>query len=136
MAPTAHRAAEWGFKILGAFVGTDEVVINALRQKSKTLKDLTDVMLRNLQVQARSHLHKRCCNAKVNYWLRSQFPILTKDFIADFQSLQVKLVASYHGLYDDSDLARAWLQIREVYERAVLSINKGGMALRSVKLVS
>ena len=66
MAPTAHRAAEWGFKILGAFVGTDEVVINALRQKSKTLKDLTDVMLRNLQVQARSHLHKRCCNAKVN----------------------------------------------------------------------
>ena len=66
----------------------------------------------------------------------TRFPIHAKDFITNFQSFQVKLVASYHGLYDDSDLARAWLQIREVYERAVLSINKGGMALRSVKLVS
>lgn len=27
-------------------VGTDEFVINALKQKSKALKDLTDVMLR------------------------------------------------------------------------------------------
>ena len=68
----------------------------------------------------------------IYYWLRSQFPIHAKDFIDDFQSLQVKLLASYHGLHDESDLMRAWSQFREVYERAALPINKGGMGLRTV----
>ena len=31
------RATEWGFKALGAFVGTDEFVVNALKQKSEAL---------------------------------------------------------------------------------------------------
>ena len=81
--------------------------------------------------------HKRCYNynTKVNYWLRSQFPIHTKGFISDFQILQIKLLASYHGLYDESDLAQAWPQIHEVYGRATLPIAKGRMALRSLKLV-
>ena len=130
-----RRAAEWGFKVLGAFVGTDEFVVNALKQKSEALKELTDVMLRYPNVQARYQLHKSCYNAKVNYWLRSQFPVHAKDFIDDFQSLQVKLLASYHGLHDESDLTRAWPSFREVYDRAALPINKGGMELRSVKLV-
>ena len=95
-----RRAAEWGFKVLGAFVGTDRFVVKALKQKSEALKGLTDVMLRYPNAQARYHLHKSCYNAKVHYWLRSRFPIHSKDFIDDFQSLQVKLLASYHGLYD------------------------------------
>ena len=116
-------------------MGTDEFVVNALKQKSEALKELTDVMLRYPNVQARYQLHKSCYNAKVNYWLRSQFPVHAKDFIDDFQSLQVKLLASYHGLHDESDLTRAWPSFREVYDRAALPINKGGMELRSVKLV-
>ena len=31
------RKAEWGFKILGAYVGTDEFVMNALQQKIEYL---------------------------------------------------------------------------------------------------
>ena len=62
-----RRAAEWGFKVLGAFVGTDEFVVNALKQKSEALKELTDVMLRYPNTQARCQLHKSCYNAKVNY---------------------------------------------------------------------
>ena len=104
-------------------MGTDEFVVYALKQKSEALKDLTDVMLRYPNAQARYHLHKSYYNAIVNYWLRSQFPIHAKDFIDDFQSLQVKLLASYHGLYDESDLMRAWPRFREVYERAALPIN-------------
>ena len=46
----------------------------------------------------------------------------------------MKLLASYHGLYDESDLMRAWPRFREAYERAALPINKGEMELRSVKL--
>ena len=47
-----RRRAEWGFKILGAFVGTDQFVIDALNQEMKTFQGLTDVMLRYLSVQA------------------------------------------------------------------------------------
>ena len=46
-------------------------------------------------------------NAKVDYWLRSRLPPHAKGFIDDFQSLQAKLLASHHGLYDESDLTRA-----------------------------
>jgi len=45
------------------------------------------------------------------------------------------LLLLFYLFYDEFDLARAWPQFREVYERAALPINKGGMALRSVKLV-
>ena len=51
-----RRAAEWGFKVLGTFVGTDQFVVKALKQKSEALKGLTDVMLRYPNAQARYHL--------------------------------------------------------------------------------
>lgn len=37
------RRADWGFKILGAFVGTDEYVMNALRMKMRDIQNLTNV---------------------------------------------------------------------------------------------
>ena len=38
-------------------------------------------------------------------------------------------------MYDESEVARRWFQTRKVYERAVLPIDKGGMALRNVRPV-
>ena len=48
----------------------------------------------------------------------------------------MKLLASYHGVYDDDDFSRSRDQIAELYERAALPIEKGGMGLRSISLVS
>ena len=45
---------------------------------------------------------------KVRLHIQPQFPILTQSFVADFQSLQMRLVVSYHyhyhGLHDESEV--------------------------------
>ena len=46
-----------GFKVLGAFVGTNEYVMSALREKMKATQSITEVMLRYPNAQARHYLH-------------------------------------------------------------------------------
>ena len=132
----AKRRVEWGFKILGAFVGTDEYVLASLRPKMEGLRNLSQTLLRYPNVQARYFLHKTCFNAKINYWMRAQYPAHTTPFVNDFKELQMKLLASYHGIYDDNDFNRSRDQIAELYERAALPIEKGGMGLRNISLIS
>ena len=48
----------------------------------------------------------------------------------------MKLLASYHGIYDDDDFNRSRGQIAKLYERAALPIEKGGMGLTNISLVS
>ena len=50
---TTWRRAEWGFKILRAFMGMYEFELNTLRQKVKRIQNLIDVMLRYPNMQAR-----------------------------------------------------------------------------------
>ena len=63
----SRRRLELGFKILGAFVGTDEYVLSALRRKMDDFQRLTQTLLLYPNVQARHHLHRFCFNAKANY---------------------------------------------------------------------
>ena len=42
----AKRSVQWGCKILGAFVGTDEYVIHQLNDKMRKINHLTDVLIR------------------------------------------------------------------------------------------
>ena len=132
----AKRRFEWGFKILGAFVGTDEFVMASLRPKMEGLRKLARALLRYPNVQARYLLHKICFNAKINYWMRAQYPAHTAPFVNDFKEEQMKLLASYHGIYDDDDFNSSRVQIAELYERAALPIDKGGMGLRNISLIS
>ena len=84
-----ERRAEWGIKILGAYVGTDEYVVNALRCKMVSIRKLTQTMLYYPNVQARYYLHRFCYNAKVNYWMRAQFPKHVAPFVQDFKEQQL-----------------------------------------------
>ena len=97
------RKAEWGFKILGAYVGTDEFVMNALQQKMESIRKITQTLLLYPNVQARYYLHRFCYNSKVNYWLRTQFPSHVAPFVQDFKESQARLIASYHRLHDVND---------------------------------
>ena len=54
------RRTEWGCKILGAFVGTDEYVIHELGSKMNRLEKLTDTLLQYPKVQFRYRLHRFC----------------------------------------------------------------------------
>ena len=47
------RKAEWGFMMLGAYIGTDEFVMNALQQKMESIRKLTQTLLHYPNVQAR-----------------------------------------------------------------------------------
>ena len=60
------RKAEWGFKILGAYVGTDEFVMNALQQKMESIRKITQTLLLYPNVQARCYLRRFCYNSEVN----------------------------------------------------------------------
>ena len=72
-----------GFKVLGAFVGTNEYVMSALREKMKATESITKVMLRFPNAQARHYLHRFCCSDKINYWMRSYFPTHAAELMED-----------------------------------------------------
>ena len=70
----ARRQLERGFKTLGAFIGTDEYVLSALRRKTHDFQKFTQTLLLYPNIQARCRLHRFCFNAKVNYSMRAQYP--------------------------------------------------------------
>ena len=43
--------------------------------------------------------------------MRAQYPAHTMPFVNDFKEVQMKLLASYHGIYDDDDFNRSRGQI-------------------------
>ena len=78
------RNIEWGFKILGAFVGTDEYVLCNLESKMSKIDRVTDLLIQYPKAQFRYCLHRFCYDAKVNYWLRAQLPLHGRRFVDDF----------------------------------------------------
>ena len=63
----AKRSVQWGCKILGAFVGTDEYAIHELGNKMRKINNLTDVLIQYPKHQFRHCLHRLCYDSKVNY---------------------------------------------------------------------
>ena len=65
-------------------------------------------------------LHRFCYDSKVNYWLRTQLPYHGNRFVDGFREQQMRLVASYHGVSDKSEVQSNWADVYEWYERATL----------------
>ena len=59
--------------------------------------------------------------------MRAQYPAHATPFVDSFKEEQMKLVASYHGIYDADDFNRNRAQVAELYERAALPIEKGAL---------
>jgi len=131
-----ERRAEWGIKILGAYVGSDEYVVNALRCKMVSIRELTQIMLYYPNAQAKYYLHRFCYNAKINYWTRAQFPKHVAPFVDDFKEQQQKLIASYHEIHDGKEFNHDRRHFDDLYQRVALPIEKDGMALNNVVFVS
>ena len=129
------RSEQWGFKVLGAYVGTKEYIKNSLDSKMEVIKNLADTLLKYPNSQARFYILKHCFNQKINYWLRSQFPEDCKDFLDDFKKTQMKLIASYHGIYDQETFNNQLELFTDLYKRASFPIANGGLALRSIDSV-
>ena len=129
------RRRNWGFKVLGAFVGTDDYVNQALQDKTRSLESEVEVLLSYPNSQARCYLHKFCFNEKVNYWLRTQFPDHTKGLLRSFKSYQIRLIASYHGVYHKDEVFNQLQKFEDLYTRVAFKVEDGGMSLRSVQWV-
>ena len=48
----------------------------------------------------------------------------------------MRLVASYHGVYDAIEFDDKWSDVHDWYERATLPIEMGGMAIRNMGVVA
>ena len=48
----------------------------------------------------------------------------------------MRLVASYHGVSDKTEVDSNWQEVYEWYERSTLPIEKGGMAIRNMAVVA
>ena len=68
--------------------------------------------------------------------MRTQFPEHTIGFVDHFKSIQLKFIASYHGVYDQRDLDFRREKLLQVYKRAALPIDVGGMSLRNIDNVN
>ena len=72
------RRIEWGFKILGALLETDEYVLDTLNDKMKKMQKLTDVLIQYPKAQFRCCLHRPVAHFSVPTDFRSAhlLPIL------------------------------------------------------------
>ena len=111
----SFRRDNWGFKVLGAFIGTDEYVKRSLNKKVRSLDSTVETLLQFPYAQGRYYLHRFCFNEKIGYWLRAQFPDHTKNLLQDFRSQQTRLIASYHGLYNEMDCRLRVRELQELY---------------------
>ena len=111
-------------------------MIHELNHKMSKINSLTDTLIKYPKHQFRYCLHRFCYDSKVNYWLRTQLPYHGNRFVDGFREQQMRLVASYHGVLDKSEVQSNWADVYEWYERATLPIEKGGMAIRNMGVVA
>ena len=121
--------------MLGAYVGTKEYVKKSLDSKMEVIKNVADTLIKYPNSQAMYYIHKHCFNEKINYWLRVQFPEDCKDFFADFKKTQMRLIASYHGIYDQETFNNQLELFTDLYKRVSFPIANGGLALRCIDSV-
>ena len=100
------------------------------------INKLTDVLIQYPKSQFRSFLLRHCYDAKVNYWQRTQLPYHGNRFVDNFREQQMRLVASYHGIFERVEVESRWPTVHEWYEKATLPIEKGVMAIRNMGMVA
>ena len=116
------RLEQWGCEVLGAYIDSKEYIKNSLDSKMKGIKSVADDLLKYPNSQARYYIHKYCFNEKINYWLRNQFPNDSKDFLDEFKKTQTRLIASYHGIYDQDTVNNQPELFMDLYKRVSFPI--------------
>ena len=77
----AAREEQFGLKVLGAFVGSSTYVQVNVGSKIPMFCHMADVLIRYPYQQGRFLLHSFSFNSRVNYFLRTQFPVHSKLLI-------------------------------------------------------
>ena len=83
-----EHLSEFGAKIVGSWIGSDEYIREQLAQKLETLKSEAEVIKQFPDSQSQNLMLRYCFCQKINYLQRLTPPPLLVDFVAQFDDLK------------------------------------------------
>jgi hypothetical protein len=82
------HVSEFGAKIVGSWIGSDQYIREQLAQKFETLKSEAEVIKQFPDSQSQNLMLRYCFCQKINYLQRLTPPPLMADFVAQFDDLK------------------------------------------------
>ena len=101
---SAAREEQFGFKVLGAYVGLTKYVMASLNTKFPQLQRIMDALLKPPNAQGRRVLCRLSFNPRINYLLRAHLLEHSRLFVNDFKRRQMKLITSRHEVASEDEL--------------------------------
>jgi len=117
---------EWGVRILGANIGSNQYCTNQLQSKLSELQEEAHRLVKHTCKQDCMVLLQWCFNAKINHIMRTTDPTLLAPFLHGFSETQRQIVQ----YLIESEVSDAQL------ERMKLPINQGGFDLGFQEITS
>jgi hypothetical protein len=116
-------AAEYGVKVLGSYVGTDEFMAVNLESKLVELKVEADALIRNISnYQIRNLTLRFSFSTKIIYLLRTIPPDVIEPFVVGFENLEKKILCSLLDIEPNDLTDFSW-------RLSKISIKQGGLGL-------
>ena len=116
---------EYGFDLLGSYIGSNDYIILSLQRKLSELNQLAKNLITNsLSFQERYILLRKCFSLKVNHLFRTIPPNLTEDFKNQFKTILKNSLSSMLSL-DNSPPHLCPLRINQIF----LKLEDGGFGL-------
>jgi hypothetical protein len=85
---------QYGAKVVGSRVGTDEYILHHLQEKATELKIESDKLIECDDIQQRYLFLRWCYGSKINHILRTTYPSLTQDLATSFDNSKKKVLCS------------------------------------------
>ena len=118
-------AHEYGVKILGSYLGSDEYVKRMLASHLSELSQVADNLIEYPDLQGRMLLFRKCFLMKPVHLFRTMPPLLIADFIRGFDEIKMRILCSILGC-TVGELSTTHLKIIN------LPLAKGGLGLRDL----
>ena len=94
LATTQELLLQYGAKVVGSRVGTDEYILHHLQEKAMELKIESDKLIECDDIQQRYLFLRWCYGSKINHILRTTYPSLTQDLATSFDNSKKKVLCS------------------------------------------
>ena len=114
--------SEYGVKILGSYVGSDEYILNQLQNYSDELRSVAQNLIAYPNYQSRMLLFRQSFLLKPLHLFRSIRPSLLKEFLVSFESMKKQIL---YSLLECNEQGISDLE----YELICLPISEGGLGL-------
>ena len=115
---------QYGAKVVGSRVGTDEYILHHLQEKAMELKIESDKLIECDDIQQRYLFLRWCYGSKINHILRTTYPSLPQDLATSFDNSKKKVLCSLLQQFE-IDTLLSWL-----WTQACFTIDEGVLLLK------